>query len=103
MSKPFNPEVLLARAGFVLRRSERSDEHLAVLDYDDGYLKIDVERHCIFVKDRQVKLTPLEFRLLIYLASNAGKVLSFDWITYGVANTEGMTIMCMYTFHTCAR
>ena len=80
LSKPFSPEVMLARARSVLRRGERSNELPAVLEYDDGYLKIDVERHCALVNDRQVKLTPVEFRLLVFLASNAGKVLSFEEI-----------------------
>ena len=80
LSKPFNSEILLARARAVLRRSEQDNEYQEMPNYDDGHLKINTEKHRVLVKGKQVKLTPVEFRLLIFLLSNTGKVLSFGKI-----------------------
>lgn len=88
LSKPINREILLARAKAVLRRSEQSNGYQDVLNYDDGLLKIDLEKHRVMVRDIQVKLTPVEFRLLAYLASNAGRVLPFEQILDNVWGSE---------------
>ena len=40
------------------------------------------------VEDRRIKLTPIEFRLLVYLARNAGKVLTFEHILANVWGNE---------------
>jgi len=88
LSKPFNSEVLLARARAVLRRSEQNNGHQTALNYDDGRLKIDVEKHRVLINGKQVKLTPVEFKLLTYLVSNTGKVLSFGQILDNVWGSE---------------
>jgi DNA-binding response OmpR family regulator len=103
LSKPFNPEILLARARTVLRRMQRSNggngsngnghngynggnghngNHgtSASFRYNDGYLSIDIERHEVLIHGKRIKLTPIEFRLLVYLARNGGKLLTFDKI-----------------------
>lgn len=107
LSKPFSPEILLARAKAVLRRMQRAkgsngtngtnghnghDAHhgngsngsSASFSYNDGYLSIDIERHEVLIHGRRVKLTPIEFRLLVYLARNGGKLLTFDKILTNV-------------------
>jgi DNA-binding response OmpR family regulator len=104
LTKPFNPEILLARARAILRRSQRSNgsngyhgpngnngnngQYAAggagAFTYNDGYLSIDIERHEVLVHAKRVKLTPIEFRLLVYLARNAGKLLTFDKILANV-------------------
>lgn len=117
LSKPFSPEILLARAKAVLRRLQRSDggsgsnghngnngnngnhgsnDHnghhegngsngnSASFSYNDGYLSIDIERHEVLIHGKRVKLTPIEFRLLVYLARNGGKLLTFDKILANV-------------------
>lgn len=87
LSKPFNPEILLARARTVLRRTQRSNGHNGSSDsfsYNDGYLSIDIERHEVLIHRKRIKLTPVEFRLLVYLARNGGKLLTFDKILANV-------------------
>jgi two-component system, OmpR family, alkaline phosphatase synthesis response regulator PhoP len=87
ISKPFNPEILLARAKALLRRaqpSSGSEESSASLCYNDGYLSIDIERHEVLIHQKRVKLTPIEFRLLVYLARNRGKLLTFEKILANV-------------------
>jgi len=88
LSKSINPEILLARARAVIRRSEHSDDHHAAFNYDDGRLEINVKKHRILIDGKPVKLTPVEFRLLLYLVSNADRVLSFDQILANVWGNE---------------
>jgi DNA-binding response OmpR family regulator len=98
LSKPFNPEILLARARAVLRRTQRNngsnpsngnhESHenggSVSFSYNDGFLSIDIERHEVLIHGKVVKLTPIEFRLLVYLARNGGKLLTFDKILSNV-------------------
>jgi DNA-binding response OmpR family regulator len=109
LTKPFNPEILLARARTVLRRTQRSNGNqngnngsngyqghnghnenggAGSFTYNDGYLSIDIERHEVLIHGKRVKLTPIEFRLLVYLARNAGKLLTFDKILANVWGSE---------------
>ena len=90
LSKPFNTDILLARARTVLRRTEHpnGNGNHTTLDYNDGYLGIDFERRSVMVKGNRIKLTPIEFRLLAHLARNAGKVLTFQQILTNVWGQE---------------
>jgi DNA-binding response OmpR family regulator len=88
LSKPFNAEILLARARAVLRRGNHPNTQPASFRYDDGFLSIDIERRHVLIKGKRVKLTPLEFRLLVYLVRNAGKVLTFEQILANVWGNE---------------
>jgi DNA-binding response OmpR family regulator len=88
LTKPFNPDILIARARAVLRRSENISAQGPEFQYNDGYLSIDVERREVSVRGKRVKLTPVEFRLLVFLARNAGKVLTFEQIILNVWGAE---------------
>jgi len=88
LSKPFNPDVLLARARTVLRRTQRPTGNIAPFNYNDGYLSINIERHEVLIHAKRIKLTPMEFRLLVYLARNAGKLLTFEKILTNVWGNE---------------
>jgi two-component system KDP operon response regulator KdpE len=88
LSKPFNADILLARARTVLRRSANRSTPSSNFEFNNGHLSIDIENRHILVEDKRVKLTPIEFRLLVYLARNAGKVLTFDHILTNVWGNE---------------
>jgi DNA-binding response OmpR family regulator len=88
LSKPFNPEILLARARAVLRRGEHLKSGGDDFHYNNGYLSIDVESRSVLIKGKTIKLTPVEFRLLVFLARNAGKVLTHDHILANVWGNE---------------
>jgi two-component system KDP operon response regulator KdpE len=88
LSKPFNADVLLARAKTVLRRSENIRSQNDTFSYNNGHLTIDVERRDVLLHGKRIKLTPVEFRLLTYLARNAGKVLTFEQILSNVWGNE---------------
>jgi two-component system KDP operon response regulator KdpE len=84
LAKPFNPDILLARAKTVLRRAQIKQPKEDIPNFDDGRLTIEVEKRQVLVNGRRVRLTPTEFRLLIYLARNPGKVLTFEQILLNV-------------------
>jgi DNA-binding response OmpR family regulator len=79
LSKPFSPSILIARAQAALRREARIvGEKVRV--YQSDRLCIDVEQRRVTVQDKSVKLTAKEFKLLVYLVENAGRLLTFDQI-----------------------
>jgi DNA-binding response OmpR family regulator len=94
VSKPFEVRELRARIQAALRRaaltaSRGSDS----LRFDGGNLVIDVSAQAVVVRGVAVDLTPTEYRLLLYLARNAGQVLTYDQILDDVWGTgyEGST------------
>jgi DNA-binding response OmpR family regulator len=102
LSKPFNADILLARARTVLRRSVNGNTPSSNFEFNNGHLSIDIERRHVLVEDKRVKLTPIEFRLLVYLARNAGKVLTFDHILTNVWGNEyrgSMDYVHVYVSH----
>jgi DNA-binding response OmpR family regulator len=77
LCKPFNPAELTARIEAVLRRTGAGSSSIRDT-YDDGVLAIDIGRAEVKVHGKEVRLTPLEFRLLQALTENVGNVLSSD-------------------------
>ena len=76
LTKPFSPRELVARIKAALRRL-RAGQALpdqAVLAFP--HVRIDTGSRKVFVDDRQVELTSIEFELLRALAEHAGRVLS---------------------------
>jgi DNA-binding response OmpR family regulator len=78
VTKPFSPRELLARVRAVLRRPQTRAEGRVVRIGD--LVVMDLERFEVSVQGRKVELTPTEFRILAFLASNSGRVLSRDRI-----------------------
>src|SRR5512139_2365192 len=76
LTKPFGTSELLARMRVALRHSSREGAGTGSPVVEVGGLRVDLERREVFVDGREVKLTPIEFRLLALLARNAGKVLT---------------------------
>ncbi|MCR4655355.1 MAG: response regulator transcription factor [Lachnospiraceae bacterium] len=83
LTKPFSVEELLARLRVTIRRLSmmNSDSAAESSVYSNGKLKIDYPAGCAFLNDEQLKLTPIEFKLLCLLAKNTGKVLTHTYIT----------------------
>lgn len=46
----------------------------------NGDLKIDYAAGCVYMKDKEIHLTPMEYKLLCLLAKNIGKVLTHNFI-----------------------
>jgi len=74
VTKPFGMAELVARIEAVLRRSTPSPNQNQVLHY--GELKIDLEKFEVKLNDKEITLTPTEFRLLSMLAQNPGRVFT---------------------------
>jgi len=85
ITKPFEIEELKARVRAILRRASlpASDESRP-LRFGGGALVIDPASHRVTVKGTAIDLTPTEYKLLLYLAYNAGYVLSADQILESV-------------------
>lgn len=78
ITKPFNPLELLARVKSALRRytkynEKREDESICI----EG-LEINKETHKCLLFGEEIELTPIEFDILLYLASNRGCVVSSE-------------------------
>ncbi len=79
VTKPFGRQELLARVEALLRRSAgRADWGPDHETYGDGLVSVDVARAQVRVDDREIQLTPMEFRLLVTFMRNPGQVLSRD-------------------------
>lgn len=78
--KPFEMEELVARVNSVLRR------YKSVINLPN--IKINTKTRQVFVKDKEIKLTPKEYDLLIYLAENGGTVLTREQILSNVWDTD---------------
>lgn len=81
ITKPFGMEELKARIRAVLRRRGLDDASQSPsLQFDGGQLIIDPASQEVSVRGEVVDLTPTEYRLLLCLAYNAGRVLTSDQI-----------------------
>lgn len=81
MTKPFQTFELLARVKSQLRRytSLGGMQKEAKLLMTGG-LEIDLEKHRVYVEGDLVKLTPTEYKILVYLMRHMGQVLSIHQI-----------------------
>lgn len=76
--KPFSPRELVLRVEAILRRAIPAAELVGPQVIALGTLVIDVPAHRVEVEGEEILLTALEFRLLLDLASRAGRVQSRD-------------------------
>ncbi len=70
VTKPFNPREVLARVHAVLRRANGGPAPLSTLE--SGPIRMDVDRHEVYVKDTLIELTPTEFELLKAMLEQPG-------------------------------
>ena len=79
ITKPFNPLELVARVKSALRRYTlyNTDEKNNDIIEINGLVIYKDEHKCLLY-DKKVDLTPIEFEILLYLASNRGKVISSE-------------------------
>ncbi|CCY63948.1 putative uncharacterized protein [Clostridium sp. CAG:967] len=81
LTKPFNTEELLARIRVALRRKNYSgEESIQSSVFTNGSLRIDYAQGCVYVEDKEIHLTAIEYKLLCLLAKNLGKVLTHNYI-----------------------
>ena len=80
LTKPFGIEELLARLRVALRHSAQAQNKTRTTLVKSGGLVIDLAGHVVTLNEVEIKLTATEFRLLAYLAANAGRVLTHQSI-----------------------
>lgn len=92
VTKPFNPLELVARVKSQLRRyttlSSYGDEEGNV--YEAGGLLINDDLKKVIVDGEEVKLTPIEYNILLLLLKNKGKVYSINQIYENIWNDEAI-------------
>ncbi len=88
LTKPFSTTELLARIRVALRHLYKQSGNKQQLSFQIGELKIELDKHLVFLSDIELHLTPMEYNLLALLLKNAGKVLTTKFIIkeiWGVA------------------
>ncbi len=76
LTKPFSVNELLARMRVALRHAAQAGTDTTSTVIEVGPLRVDQVRREVTVDGREVRLTPIEYRLLVLFARNAGKVLT---------------------------
>ncbi|MFL5665141.1 MAG: response regulator transcription factor [Ktedonobacteraceae bacterium] len=89
LTKPLNMDELLARVRAVLRRAQVTEDERALRTaMTIGDLTIDFGQQLVLMAGRKVVLTPTEYRLLAYLARNAGRIVPQDFLLERVWGKE---------------
>ena len=86
LTKPFSVEELLARLRVTVRRlalmNQGGNKDQSI--YTNGKLTIDYSAGCAYMDGEELKMTPIEYKLLCLLAKNTGKVLTHTYITQNI-------------------
>lgn len=75
VTKPFSPREVVARVKTILRRASRERQEKVVRR---GGLEMDLDRHRVLVGGNEIRLTPVEFKLLHTLMRSPERVFSRD-------------------------
>jgi len=76
LTKPFSLRELAVRVRAILRRVERIGQQPSIEPIQHGGLEVDPSRRRVTVDDAEVRLTPLEFEILLSLAREPGVVFT---------------------------
>lgn len=83
--KPFSPRNVAARIEAILRRSISPQEEETCLSIGNGYLKVDFERRILMKYEKEISLTPTEYRIFELLVKSPNRVFSREQIiTYAL-------------------
>lgn len=90
LTKPFSVDELLARLRATTRRlSASAGTGMAESSvFTNGALKIDYAAGCVYLNEKELHLTPIEYKLLCLLAKNVGKVLTHTFIMQNIWGTN---------------
>ena len=97
VKKPFSFMELELRISAILKRANMKDEQPVL--YDDGTLKIDLDRQHVYRKSELIHLTPTEYKLLSCLVRNQGGVISHEGLlrdVWGEAYTDATACLSLY-------
>ena len=80
VTKPFGSDELLARIRSAIRIYKKSVDAKPESAFINGGLVVDYEKRMITLDGKTVQLTPTEYKIVVLLSRNAGKVLTHDYI-----------------------
>lgn len=97
VTKPFGPSELLARIRTALRHSRKAvqDPAAEAGKFVLGKLEINYDKRLITLEDKEVHLTPIEYKIMVLLSRHVGKVLTHDFIIkeiWGPYTNENQTL-----------
>ena len=98
VTKPFGAKELLARMRVALRHAAQTDGEAESV-FSSGDLRVDLLRRQVFVGAKEVRLTPIEYKLLTTLVRHAGKVLTHRQLlkdVWGPLHTEDAQYLRVY-------
>jgi len=75
VTKPFGTDELLARVRAALRRSAPKEDEADAASFEVGDFRIDMDSRRVHVGGAEVRLTPKEFELFVYMARHPNRVL----------------------------
>ena len=99
LTKPFGLGELLARTRVALRHWLRMPEQNPSGVFVTGNLKVDLLNRWVHIDDKEIHLTPIQYRLLSVLVQHAGKVLTHRQIlkdVWGPSHTESSHYLRIY-------
>ena len=102
MSKPFGAGELLARIRVALRHAAGASHEGDDAVVRVGELRVHLVRRQVFVGDKEMHLTPIEYKLLTTLVRHAGKVVTHQQLlreVWGPAHTEQAHYARVYMAH----
>ena len=91
LTKPFSTEELLARIRGIYRRIRYIENNISSEQqpyFQNGSLKIDYGMQTVYVKDVEIHVTPIEYKILCLLAKNIGRVMTHIGIGYCMIKQE---------------
>jgi two-component system KDP operon response regulator KdpE len=80
LTKPFSATELLARIRVALRHLYKQGGSRQQTSSQIGDIKIDYDKHLVYLNNSEIHTTPMEYSLLTLLFKNAGKVLTTSYI-----------------------
>ncbi len=99
VTKPFGVAELMARIRVALRRGSQTQAAEESPVFESGSLKVDMSTREVFNGAERVKLTPLEYKLLVTLIKHAGKIVTHRQLlseVWGPGYTEESQYLRLY-------
>lgn len=97
VTKPFNPDILIARIATNLRKSATEEAGVPVLT--NGHITMDLVRHEVLLRGEKSFFTPKEYDLLRYLMVNRGKMVTHKQLlndVWGAAHGDDIQYLRVY-------
>ncbi|WP_038057619.1 response regulator [Thermodesulfobacterium hydrogeniphilum] len=87
ITKPFSPRELIARIKAVLRRTKPISPNTEKI-IQIGNLKINKDKYLVTLKDKPIELSATEFKILLYLAENKGRVYTREQLIEAIWGSD---------------